>query len=112
MSGDDKDKNNEKKDKKKGKHDAAVLPAREVMSLISPGATSVPGLGGLLGSDPTAGATGATPADTTPAAGSGVSDLAGSTAHHAADGQQPAPVVSDQPTDTSSSSSQTASSET
>ena len=74
---------------KQEKHEARVLPAREVMSLLSPGATSVPGLGGLLGSDPTGGA-----------------------AHHAADGQQPTPVVSDQPTDTSSSSSQTASSET
>ena len=86
---------------KQEKHEATVLPAREVMSLISPGATSVPGLGGLLGADPTAG---------TPA--SGAPDLASGAAHHAADGQQPAPVVSDQPTDTSTSSTQTASSET
>jgi hypothetical protein len=90
-------------DEKAERHEARVLPAREVMSLISPGATSVPGLGGLLGTDPTGGAT---------APAGGATDLASGAAHHAADGQQPAPVVSDQPTDTSSSSTQTASSET
>jgi hypothetical protein len=89
-----------KKRKNKENHDAGVLPSREVMSLISPGATAVPGLGGLLGADPTAGA---------PAPGSGVPDLAGGAAQHAADGH---PAVSDQPTDTSTSSSQTASSQT
>jgi len=87
------------------KHDASVLPPREVMSLISPGSTSVPGLGGLLGADPT------TPAAGTPAAGAG--DLASGAAQHAADGQHPdQPSVSDQPQSTSSSSMHTASSET
>jgi hypothetical protein len=96
------------------KHEATVLPSREVMSLISPGSTSVPGLGGLLGSDPTAGAGAPDPtagAGGTPAAGAG--DLASGTAQHVADGQQAdQPSVSDQPQSISSSSTESASSET
>jgi hypothetical protein len=92
-----------KRRKKNEKHEAAVLPPREVMSLISPGATSVPGLGGLLGSDPTAAA----------APTSGTTDLASGLAQHAADGQQAdSPTVSDQPQSLSTETSQTASSET
>ena len=87
------------KDEKKDP-EGQVLPAREVMSLISPGAASVPGLGSLLGGDPTGAA---------PAPAGGASDLAS----HAADGHaSDAPSVSDQPQDLSSSSTHTASSET
>jgi hypothetical protein len=90
-----------KKRKHKENHEADVLPPREVMSLISPGATSVPGLGGLLGADPTAAA---------PPAG-GTADLASGAAHHAADGQSSgSPTVSDQPQSLSTESSHTASS--
>src|SRR5437868_13460868 len=88
-------------------HEASVLPAREVMSLLSPGSTSVPGLGGLLGSDPTAGAgtadptAGAGTGDPSAGAGpapAGLTDLASGAAQHAADGQQAdQPSVSDQP---------------
>ena len=98
--------------KKSEQHEAAVLPPREVMSLISPGATSVPGLGGLLGADPTA----VDPTATDPTAAaptSGTTDLASGAAQHAADGQQAdAPTVSDQPQSLSSQSTDTASSET
>jgi hypothetical protein len=88
--------------------EGTVLPPREVMSLISPGSASVPGLGGLLGGDPTAGAP---EPGATPAAGAG--DLASGAARHAADGQQAeAPSVSDQPQSLESSSSRTASSQT
>ena len=93
-----------KKRKNEEKHEAAVLPPREVMSLISPGAASVPGLAGLLGSDPTAAAAAPT---------SGTTDLAGGAAQHAADGQQAdSPTVSDQPQSLSTESTHTASSET
>jgi hypothetical protein len=92
-----------KRRKKNEKHEAAVLPPREMMSLISPGATSVPGLAGLLGTDPTA----AAPPT------SGATDLASGAAQHAADGQQAdSPNVSDQPQSLSSESTHTASSET
>jgi len=91
-------------------HEASVLPAREVMSLISPGATSVPGLGGLLGGDPTA--AGGT-VDPSTAPGAGVGDLATGAAQHAADGQQAdQPSISDQPQSLSTSSTDSASSQT
>jgi hypothetical protein len=97
-----------RKDEEQEEHEASVLPAREVMSLISPGATAVPGLGGLLGGDPTAGATDPTAA--APGA-AGATDLASGAAQHAADGQQPAdPSISDQPQSISESSTQSASS--
>lgn len=98
-----------KKRKNEEHHEATVLPAREVMSLISPGATSVPGLGGLLGSAPT----GATDPTAAAAPTSGTTDLASGAAQHAADGQQAdSPTVSDQPQSLSTESSHTASSET
>jgi hypothetical protein len=81
-----------------------VLPARELMSLINPGGGSVPGLGGVLGGDPTAAAP--SPSDT-PAGNP--ADLAS----HAADGQSAgAPSVSDQPQDLAPTSTQTAASDT
>jgi hypothetical protein len=67
-----------------------VLPARELMSLITPAGSSLPGLGSVLGGDPTAAAP--TPADTPAAAD------ASHIASHAADGHSAAaPSVSDQP---------------
>jgi len=105
-----KDKQNEPEE-----HQASVLPAREVMSLISPGSTSVPGLGGLLGGDPTGAATGADPTgtgatDPTTAPGAGTTDLASGLAQHAADGQQAdQPSISDQPQTLSTSDTDSAS---
>jgi hypothetical protein len=94
-------------DKKKDEQDpdGQVLPARELMSLITPGGSSLPGLGSVLGGDPTAAAQ--PPADTPGAAD------ASQIASHAADGQSAgAPSVSDQPQDISSTSTHTESSET
>jgi hypothetical protein len=81
-----------------------VLPARELMSLLAPGGSALPGLGGVLGADPTAAAP--SPSDT-PAGNP--ADLAS----HAADGHaSDAPSVSDQPQSLDSSSTHTESSQT
>jgi hypothetical protein len=82
--------------------DGQVLPAREVMSVLGTGA--IPGLGGVVGADPTAAAP--SPSDT-PAGNP--SDLAS----HAADGHSSGtPSVSDQPQDLGPTSTQSAASDT
>jgi hypothetical protein len=85
--------------------DGKVLPARELMSLITPGSSSLPGLGSVLGGDPTA----AAPAPTDTPGAADASNLAS----HAADGQSAAaPSISDQPQSIDSTSTHTESSQT
>jgi hypothetical protein len=77
-----------------------VLPAREVMSLLGTG--GIPGLGGVVGADPTAAAP--SPSDT-PAGNP--ADVAS----HAADGHSAgAPSVSDQPQNLAPTSTKTSAS--
>jgi hypothetical protein len=81
-----------------------VLPSRELMSLITPGGSSLPGLGSVLGGDPLA---------TTPSPVDTPADDASQLASHAADGHSAdAPSVSDQPQSISPTSTHTESSET
>ena len=81
-----------------------VLPARELMSLLAPGGSALPGLDGVVGGDPTAAAP--SPSDT-PAGNP--ADLAS----HAADGHAAgSPSVSDQPQSLDPSSAHTESSQT
>jgi hypothetical protein len=94
----------EEKEPEEKEPEAQVLPARELMSLLTPGGSPLPGLDGVLGGDPTV----AAPAPTDTPAGN-PADVAS----HAADGQTAdSPSVSDQPQNLSSSSTHTESSET
>src|SRR4051812_47737205 len=85
-------------------HEATLLPNREVMSLINPGADGLASLGPLGGGDalPTDPTGGSSPMD--PAGGAsptgGIPDTAGTTADHA---QSFVPAHSTAPTDASAS---------